>query len=84
MGFPVSMLLPNGNTSHQTSIGGFCSIVMVLITLFITVSEFMRIFVDKDFSVETELAYLNTAANLDSYIVPSDSLILAVQVFNRY
>ena len=57
---------------------------MVLITLFITVSEFMRIFVDKDFSVETEFAYLNTATNLDAYTVPSDSLILAMQVLNRY
>ena len=84
-GAPVSLNY-NGSETYQTFSGGCCSLVIVIITLLIIVTEFLKIFIQKEFAFQEEVHYLPYSYTLDEenqYDIPSSDLIPAILLVNR-
>ena len=58
-GVTVSMNLPSGDRDHKSTCGGYCSLFLIFVTIFITLTELCRVFIALDFSTEESFEYLN-------------------------
>ena len=84
-GVPVTFNL-KGEGVHKTVVGGFCSMIVIFLTLLIMVSEQTTVFFKNNFATKVEEEYIQESTDslqhTGEYTVPSEDLISAVLIIH--
>ena len=81
VGVPIALNM-NSKSTHQTLLGGCCSICAVVLTLIVLSSTMMEVFVNLNIEQTVNMNYIRYNDGHDPYLVSTDMLVPAIQLIN--
>ena len=83
MGVPISLSLEK-QTTHQTILGGCCSIFAIGFLLFIFYSEIQQVFFQLNWDETNQISYMRQDDGHEAYVVSTDDVIPALQLYSLF
>ena len=77
LGVPVTLNL-NKQGSHQTFLGGCCSILAIILIMFVFVSTTLAVFVEFNYDIAEEVSYLRLSDGHEPFEISTESVVPAL------